>query len=194
MAADDPATGQPPMTATGATVRARRGRRSRRAIGPAVDPAEYDPGMLRRRAPASSASPAGATVALLAALLALAILPLPVAAAPSRDAPRVAQVAPASTAIVPGSVNRSSLLIRAEYNVDARLTTATRSLRGRVTITARNMSGAGIDRLELNTVMGPLGALRLGAVTVDGHRSSPGSTTRRSWSRSGACFRRGPPR
>ena len=52
--------------------------------------------------------------------------------------------------------------------MDARLAVATRSLRGRVTITARNESGGGIDRLELNTVMGPLGALRLGAVTVDG--------------------------
>jgi hypothetical protein len=130
-----------------------------------VDPAEYDPAMLRRGSPAS---PAGTALALLAALLVVATLPIPAAASPNRDAPRVAAVAPASTAIIPGTVNRTSLAVRAEYDVDASLTVATRSLRGRVTITARNDSGAGIDRLELNTVMGPLGALRLGAVTVDG--------------------------
>ncbi len=81
--------------------------------------------------------------------------------------PVVASALP-STRIVPGSVNRSSLAIRAEYDVDVRLGVAARRLRGHVTITARNDSGAGIDRLELNTVMGPLGALRLGTVTVDG--------------------------
>ena len=58
--------------------------------------------------------------------------------------------------------------ITATYAIDARLAVAARSLRGSVTITARNDSGAGIDRLRLNTVMGPLGRLVLGAVTVDG--------------------------
>ena len=74
----------------------------------------------------------------------------------------------AVSAIVPGSVNRTSMLIAATYAVDARLAVAARTLRGSVTITARNDSGAGIDRLRLNTVMGPLGRLVLGAVTVDG--------------------------
>jgi aminopeptidase N len=72
------------------------------------------------------------------------------------------------SAIVPGTVNRSSLQVSATYAVDARLAVAARTLRGSVTITARNDSGAGIDRLRLNTVMGPLGRLSLGRVTVDG--------------------------
>jgi hypothetical protein len=42
-----------------------------------------------------------------------------------------------------------------------------------VTITARNDSGAGVDRLRLNTVMGPLGGLALGTVTVDGTPVTP---------------------
>jgi hypothetical protein len=73
-----------------------------------------------------------------------------------------------ASAIVPGSINRSSLDIAATYDVDARLAVAARSLRGSVTIEARNVSGGGIDRVELNTVMAPLGGLRLGTVTVDG--------------------------
>ena len=56
-----------------------------------------------------------------------------------------------------------------------------RSLRGPVTITARNDSAPGVDRVRLNTVMGPLGGLDLGA----GHgrrraRARHRSTTRRS--------------
>ena len=74
----------------------------------------------------------------------------------------------AATQIVPGSVNRSTLAMRATYDVDVHLGIAARSLRGRVAITARNVSGAGVDRVRLNTVMGPLGGLRLGMVTVDG--------------------------
>lgn len=76
--------------------------------------------------------------------------------------------ADALTAIVPGSVNRSSMRVSATYAVDVRLGVAARSLRGSVMITARNDSGEGIDRLRLNTVMGPLGRLILGRVTVDG--------------------------
>ena len=58
------------------------------------------------------------------------------------------------------------------------------------TITARNRSGAGIDRLELNTVMARLGGLDLGPVTVDGTSAQARrSTTRRSSCRSVACSR-----
>jgi aminopeptidase N len=132
--------------------------------------------MLCRRAPGSTApgstAPGRAVIftALVTASLALAILPLPAAATASRGSmpPTGVAAAPAATQVIPGSVNRTSLAITAEYDVDARLGVAARSLRGRVTITARNDSGGGIDRLELNTVMGPLGALRLGTVTVDG--------------------------
>jgi hypothetical protein len=74
----------------------------------------------------------------------------------------------ATTAIVPGSVNRSSLSLRATYRVRVRIDTGARTVRGYVVVTAQNRSGAGIDRIELNTVMARLGGLRLGEVTVDG--------------------------
>jgi hypothetical protein len=64
----------------------------------------------------------------------------------------------------------------ATYAVDARLAIGARTLQGTVGITARNDSGAGIDRLRLNTVMGSLGRLVLGAVTVDG-RTAAASTS-----------------
>jgi hypothetical protein len=58
--------------------------------------------------------------------------------------------------------------MHATYAVRLRLGWAARTVRGSVVITARNDSGAGVDRVRLNTVMGPLGGLRLGTVTVDG--------------------------
>jgi hypothetical protein len=82
-------------------------------------------------------------------------------------------VAAAATAIVPGTVDRTSLAIRATYDVSVRLSYAARTLTGRTTISAQNTSGGGIDRLELNTVMARLGALRLGTVTVDGRAVHP---------------------
>ncbi|OGO56337.1 MAG: hypothetical protein A2V85_10875 [Chloroflexi bacterium RBG_16_72_14] len=78
-----------------------------------------------------------------------------------------------ASAIVPGSVNRTSLDVSATYDVDVRLGVAARTVRGTVTIGAGNRSGSGIDRLELNTVMARLGALRLGTVTVDGVAVKP---------------------
>ncbi len=52
------------------------------------------------------------------------------------------------------------------------LSLATRRVGGKAVIEARNRSGAGIDRLLLNTVMAKLGALDLGSVTVDGRRAN----------------------
>jgi hypothetical protein len=73
-----------------------------------------------------------------------------------------------ASAIVPGTVDRSSIRMHATYDVDLRLGWTGRSIRGSVVITARNDSGAELDRVRLNTVMGPLGGLQLGTVTVDG--------------------------
>jgi hypothetical protein len=84
--------------------------------------------------------------------------------APSGDAGGVA----VASAIVPGAVNRSSLAISATYEVRVRLDVGARRLRGWTEIIATNRSGAGIDRLELNTVMPRLGAMQLSRVTVDG--------------------------
>jgi hypothetical protein len=79
----------------------------------------------------------------------------------------------AAAAIVPGSVNRSSISLRATYVVRARIDTGARTIRGYVVVTAQNRSGAGIDRIELNTVMARLGGLRLGEVSVDGTAVKP---------------------
>ncbi len=98
----------------------------------------------------------------------LAVRTLPVLVGAALMAPLAPVPARAATAIVPGTVNHGSMAITATYAVDARLAVGARSLRGTVTITARNDSGTGIDRVRLNTVMGPLGRLVLGAVTVDG--------------------------
>jgi hypothetical protein len=87
---------------------------------------------------------------------------------PEAGAGAAGGVVPAVTAIEPGSVGRSSLRMSATYAVRARIGWAARTLRGSVTITARNDSGAGVDLVRLNTTMGPLGRLRLGTVTVDG--------------------------
>lgn len=95
------------------------------------------------------------------------------AAVPSEPAwstptPTPTQPPTSSTSIVPGVVNRSTMQVRAAYDVAASLVWGTRRLWGRVAITALNRSASGIDRLELNTVMAPLGGLRLGTATVDG--------------------------
>jgi hypothetical protein len=110
---------------------------------------------------AGSVAPPGAT-----ATTSVATATTPVGSLPSA-APLPAPVQ-ASSAIVPGTANRSSIAMWATYAVDVRLGIAARTLRGRVTITAQNRSGGNVDRLRLNTVMGPLGGLRLGTVTVDG--------------------------
>lgn len=91
----------------------------------------------------------------------------------STATPTPIQPAPPATSIVPGAVNRSTMQLRAAYDVSASLAWGTRRLSGRVTISATNQSASGIDRLELNTVMAPLGGLRLGTTSVDGRAVRP---------------------
>ncbi len=131
--------------------------------------------MSRARVAAAVVAIVVAVVILPGPLSAAAMTPIstiPLAAVTRIDPPPLANpagsIAPAASAIVPGSVNRTSLAIRATYAVAVRLAVAARTLRGSVSITARNDSGGGIDRLELNSVMAPLGGLRLGTLTVDG--------------------------
>jgi hypothetical protein len=77
------------------------------------------------------------------------------------------------SAIVPGSVGRSSLAIEATYEVDLRLWLTTRSLSADETIEIVNRSGGPIDRLELNTVMARIGRLWIAAASVDGQAVTP---------------------
>jgi hypothetical protein len=57
----------------------------------------------------------------------------------------------ATSAIVPGAVDRASLAVRATYDVAVTLGFDARTLRVDTTLTIGNDSGAGIDRLELST-------------------------------------------
>jgi hypothetical protein len=65
-------------------------------------------------------------------------------------------------------VNRTSIRLEATYDADVDLGFDSRSLRADVTIQVTNRSGNGIDRVELNTITGPLGNLRVRLVRVDG--------------------------
>src|SRR5512139_313168 len=108
------------------------------------------------QAPSMRRRAALAATALLGAVLLASLAPSavpPARATTPREALATAGRLPAgtavATAIVPGTVNRSSLRMTATYAVTARLGLAARSLRGSVAITTRNDSGAGVDRLRL---------------------------------------------
>jgi hypothetical protein len=79
-----------------------------------------------------------------------------------------APAGPGVTAIVPGAVNRTSIRLEATYDADVQLGFEDRSLVADVRIAVTNRSGEGIDRVELSTITGPLGNLRLKVATVDG--------------------------
>jgi hypothetical protein len=71
------------------------------------------------------------------------------------------------TSIVPGAVDRTSLLLTASYHVNAAITVKSGGLDVTTRIQVRNDSGDGIDRLELNTIAARLGGMRIYAATVD---------------------------
>jgi hypothetical protein len=91
---------------------------------------------------------------------------------PTAEPSPTAEPTPA-TAIVPGSVNRSSLHLEAAYEVDVQLRLASRSLAADETIEVVNRSGGPIDRLELNTVIARIGRLRISAASVDDRPVAP---------------------
>jgi hypothetical protein len=78
-----------------------------------------------------------------------------------------------ASAIVPGSVNRSSHNLRATYTVSVWLGYASRQLAVDSRMTVTNTSGASIDRLELNTIATRLGSLRIRSASVDGRAVAP---------------------
>jgi hypothetical protein len=119
----------------------------------------------------SGPTPSLLRIAVAVALAATILVPgsAPIArASAAGTVPAAALEAPMASAIVPGSVDRDSIRMHATYAVSLRLGWAARTVRGNVVITARNDSGAGVDRVRLATVMGPLGGLQLRTVTVDG--------------------------
>jgi hypothetical protein len=74
---------------------------------------------------------------------------------------------PPVTGIVPGSVNRTSLLLDASYDVKALLSAGSGRIEMATLLRVTNNSGDGIDRLELNTIAARLGDLRITEATVD---------------------------
>jgi hypothetical protein len=70
--------------------------------------------------------------------------------------------------LVPGSVDRTSIDLTAEYDVILGLNFGTRAFSVDSTTSVRNDSGGPIDRVELNTIAARLGGMKLGAVTVAG--------------------------
>jgi hypothetical protein len=102
----------------------------------------------------------GARVLVAAPAPAMIGAPAP-AAVPSNAGSR-------TSAIVPGSVNRSSMALRATYSVSASLRYGSRALTVDTSIGVQNTSGASIDRLELNTIAARLGQFVLAVATVDG--------------------------
>jgi hypothetical protein len=75
--------------------------------------------------------------------------------------------------LVPGSVDRTSLNLTAEYDVALSLNFGSRAFNVDSAVTVRNDSGAPIDRVELNTIAARLGGMKLGAVTVAGAAVKP---------------------
>ena len=129
------------------------------------------------------------TPALLAALLTAAVAVSGFAAVPVRAVSLESEdvlvaplesVAPggvepdagATTDIVPGSVNRTSLFLDATYDAALRISWGTRKIYVDSTATIRNTSGGPIDRIELNTIAARLGSIQLHSVAVDGAAAS----------------------
>jgi hypothetical protein len=94
--------------------------------------------------------------------------------APSANtAPTPAAATATTTAIRPGSVNRTSLNLQATYSATVRLGWTTRSFRVSATIAVTNTSGVAIDRLELNTIAARLGGMVVTGASVDGTAVTP---------------------
>lgn len=70
--------------------------------------------------------------------------------------------------LLDGSVDRSSILLTAEYDVALTLGFGDRSFKVDSVMTVRNDSPEPIDRVELNTAAARLGAMKLGTVTAAG--------------------------
>ncbi len=125
-----------------------------------------DPMLTRARRWCNGALAAALGVIVLgAAATPVAAVGVRAEAATTRD---VHALATSTSAIQAGSVDRSSIQLQARYNVavDLRFDAGTMGVDSSMTVT--NTSGAGIDRLELNSVAARLGAMRLRSVTVDG--------------------------
>ena len=97
------------------------------------------------------------------------VLSLAAALGPAASvSPSQARTLMGTSAIVPGSVDRTSLKLQATYATTVRLDYGTRSFKVDSTATIVNTSGGPIDRVELNTAVARLGGMALTSVTVEG--------------------------
>ena len=121
-----------------------------------------------------SRAPSRLPIVLAAMLVACLATVAPAAAQPARAAAPATQadttLVGTSSAIVPGSVDRTSVNLRASYSVVLALRYDSRSFAVNSTATITNTSGGSIDRIELNTIAARLGGMELRAVEVDGTR------------------------
>jgi hypothetical protein len=115
-----------------------------------------------------SATAAGTTTSTSAGITSTAQL---ASVIPSKAPTQASQAV--ADAIVPGSVNATSINLTAEYDVTVRLNFGTRAFRVDSTMTVANTSGKSIDRLELNTVAARLGGMAITLATVDGKAVHP---------------------
>ncbi|HLO36594.1 MAG TPA: hypothetical protein VK194_10945 [Candidatus Deferrimicrobium sp.] len=117
--------------------------------------------------------PAESTPPTIPAEQALASRSVIASTTPSDASAGGAPAAPASTGLVPGAVDRTSMNLSAEYQATVRLNFGTRSFRVSSTMTVTNTSGVSIDRLELNTVAARLGRMTITLARSDGHDVQP---------------------
>ena len=120
------------------------------------------------------------SIATVALALAVCVVPgsaAPAAATPARAAPRATPAAhgapAAASAIVPGSVDRTSLALRAAYDVELKLNYTRRTLSAVSTMLVTNVSGGPVDRLELNAVAARLGRLAISEPDRGRRRGQP---------------------
>ena len=106
-------------------------------------------------------------IACLAAVAPGAAQPTHAASPASRPATTLVGT---SSAIVPGSVNRTSVNLTASYSVVLALRYDARAFSVNSTATITNTSGGPIDRVEFNTIATRLGGMELRAVEVEGGR------------------------
>lgn len=98
----------------------------------------------------------------IATILGLVVLVL------ASAAPLDARTLMRRSAILPGSVDRTSLALAATYDAAVDIDIGLRAFVVDAAIRVTNTSGITVDRLELNTAAARLGGLRLRSVTVDG--------------------------
>ena len=135
-----------------------------RASAPTITPGSSQPSDVVTDAPATAGRSASPVIS-----------PGTGSPAPAIPSPSSGPAGPAPTAdgLVAGSVNATSLNLRAEYATTVRLNFVTRSFLVGSTMTVTNTSGIAIDRLELNTIAARLGGLRITLAQADGRTVTP---------------------